>query len=308
MFFSEFCKVVLLGCAEHSRHNSVKQRRKHVHKEYRKGHTLVHSAVLSEYHRQEAEPHAVDDHRKASLWRSRIVRCHKECAEHKTATEQVRPDIFSHVTAAGKEYCGKHHRRADIKSGNTPVYNSADKQIDTADEDCKSAHLTRASAYSSEEHIQSIEPESGISTRLDCGFDSRKRSCARDCADVDIHRLIEEGKEVCAVLEVDWSDKVGHNRRPAQEQEYTRRDCGVGKVFADTAEEHLHHNNGKETADHRHVERHYGRKIEREYHTRDDRRQVTHALIAFADDVEKPLRKHARTYAKHHHTKRIKSV
>lgn len=143
---------------------------------------------------------------------------------------------------------------------------------------------------------------------MQSSFYACHRRCARDCADVDVNGVSEEREQICAVVKSDGRYETRHNARPAQKQEDTSGDCRVCEIFADAAKEHLDDDDCKESAHDRHVKRHDGRQIEREYHTRNDRRQIAHALKAFADDVEKPFRENASADAQNHHAKRIKSV
>jgi len=118
----------------------------------------------------------------------------------------------------------------------------------------------------------------------------------------------EEREQICAVVKSDGRYETRHNARPAQKQEDTSGDCRVCEIFADAAEEHFYNDYRKESADDWNVKRNDGRQVERQYHARNDRRQVAYALEAFADDVEKPFRENASADAQNHHAKRIKSV
>ena len=88
-----------------------------------------------------------------------------------------------------------------------------------------------------------------------------------------------------AVRQIDGSDESRHRRRPGKHNENTSRDCGVCKVFAKTAEKHLHDKRRENSADNRHVNRNGRREIEPQKYARYDRRQIVDGVRFFPDKV-----------------------
>ena len=143
-----------------------------------------------------------------------------------------------------------------------PCDNSADNEVDTADEERQSAGLTEGAAALAEEQVKVCRQGSFLTA------EDSKRSCS--------------GNHISIL----WEYYGGHGAAEGQQQENSCGDRRVCKVLTDAAEQALYNDNSEYCAESGLPERNSRGEIQREKETGNGGRKVADGLLLLADEVE----------------------
>ena len=244
----------------HGQDKFVHDRHDQVHDEDGEGYAFRIGAEPADEHGDHAQPDGIEHAVVPPLRGSRVIGRHKEGAEQQPAREKLQQH-FGRAPPQGE----RHHRgREEIDERDAPVDDAADEQICPARENGDLAGLADAAADAAEQQLQNVRP---ISFRAPKGAGKGRRAARKIGRARRNVRRKEIAGGVCAY-------ELRHGRAVCEEEEHARRRRGVGKVFAQPAEEHLDDDDGEHAADDGDIPRGAGRKVQPQDDARDQRGKV----------------------------------
>ena len=190
-----------------------------------------------------------------------IIRRHKESAQHQAAAGQMCRDI-GRIQSVPAENTDKGHKTYYVAARNPQVDDPHQDQNAGAGHNGDHGSLSDRPGRPADHHIQNIDTLPG--------FEIRQRRSAG----------------------IGDTVKIGHNRSKGDQQEASAAQRRVHEILPQTAEQHLHHQNGEHTAHHADPPGRGRRKVQCQQQSRHHRRVISYRYFSLTYLFKKQFCQH----------------